>query len=66
MEGDKMEFSDAHKLKELYELYEQPMYRIAYAFLHNKEMAEDAVSDAFAHPLAYTAKTSAHLYMNCR
>lgn len=47
MEGDKMEFSDAHKLKELYELYEQPMYRIAYAFLHNKEMAEDAVSDAF-------------------
>jgi RNA polymerase sigma-70 factor (ECF subfamily) len=35
------------KLKKLYETYEQPMYRIAYAILHNTTQAEDAVSDAF-------------------
>lgn len=35
------------KLKRLYELYEQPMYRVAYAVLHQAEAAEDAVSDAF-------------------
>ncbi|MBR4627569.1 MAG: sigma-70 family RNA polymerase sigma factor [Ruminococcus sp.] len=42
-----MEQNDSRKLEMLYELYEQPMYRIAYAFLHNREQAEDAVSDAF-------------------
>lgn len=35
------------KLRQLYELYEQPMYRIAWAILHQREQAEDAVSDAF-------------------
>ncbi len=35
------------KIKQLYEIYEQPMYRIAYAVLHDSELAEDAVSDAF-------------------
>lgn len=35
------------KIEELYELYEQPMYRIAYAILHNVQQAEDAVHDAF-------------------
>lgn len=35
------------KLQQLYELYEQPMYRIAYAILHHVEQSEDAVSDAF-------------------
>ncbi|MGN0630566.1 MAG: RNA polymerase sigma factor [Ruminococcus sp.] len=35
------------KIKRLYELYEQPMYRIAYAVLHNVQQAEDAVHDAF-------------------
>ena len=34
-------------LRQLYEQYEQPMYRIAYAILHHTEQAEDAVSDAF-------------------
>ncbi len=34
-------------VEELYILYEQPMYRIAYAILHNPEQAEDAVQDAF-------------------
>lgn len=38
---------DQIKLKALYEIYEQPMYRIAYAVLKNPEFAEDAVSDAF-------------------
>ena len=35
------------KLKSLYEIYEQPMYRIAYAVLHDEGLAEDAVSEAF-------------------
>ena len=35
------------QLKLLYDIYEQPMYRIAYAILHHTEQAEDAVSDAF-------------------
>ena len=38
---------DQEKLDKLYALYEQPMYRIAYAILHHTEQAEDAVSDAF-------------------
>ena len=42
-----MEQDDRQKLQRLYELYEQPMYRIAYAFLHDSSQAEDAVSDAF-------------------
>lgn len=42
-----METCDSMKLQKLYELYEQPMYRIAYAVLHNAELAEDAVHDAF-------------------
>lgn len=37
----------SRKVEELYELYEQPMYRIAYAILHNVQQAEDAVHDAF-------------------
>lgn len=35
------------KLNQLYAVYEQPMYRIAYAILHHTQQAEDAVSDAF-------------------
>ncbi|MDE6427135.1 MAG: sigma-70 family RNA polymerase sigma factor [Ruminococcus sp.] len=38
---------DSDKIKAIYELYEQPMYRIAFAVLRNPELAEDAVSDAF-------------------
>lgn len=38
---------ESEKLRLLYELYEQPMYRIAYAVLHDEGLAEDAVSDAF-------------------
>lgn len=38
---------DSDKIKAIYELYEQPMYRIAFAVLRNSELAEDAVSDAF-------------------
>ncbi len=34
-------------IEQLYILYEQPMYRIAYAILHNVEQSEDAVHDAF-------------------
>lgn len=35
------------KLEALYTVYEQPMYRIAYAILHDRMQAEDAVSEAF-------------------
>ncbi len=42
-----MDQNDSLKLQQLYKTYEQPMYRIAYAVLHNSELAEDAVSDAF-------------------
>ncbi len=38
---------DSEKLQRIYEIYEQPMYRIAFAVLRNPELAEDAVSDAF-------------------
>ncbi len=42
-----MDQNDSEKLSILYRLYEQPMYRIAYAVLHDVSLAEDAVSDAF-------------------
>lgn len=39
---------DAHETaEELYALYEQKMYRIAYSILQDTWQAEDAVSDAF-------------------
>lgn len=38
---------EQEKLDHLYNIYEQPMYRIAYAILHHTQQAEDAVSDAF-------------------
>lgn len=42
-----MTIDDSVKLKKLYELYEQSMYRIAFAVLKNEAYAEDAVADAF-------------------
>ena len=42
-----MTYEDSEKLQALYRLYEQPMYRIAYAVLHDSGLAEDAVSDSF-------------------
>lgn len=38
---------ESAKLQRLFEIYEQPMYRIAYAVLKDSAAAEDAVSDAF-------------------
>lgn len=38
---------ESAKLKRLFEIYEQPMYRIAFAVLKDSAAAEDAVSDAF-------------------
>ena len=40
-----MTIKDAEKLQYLYELYEQPMYRIAFAVLRSSSLAEDAVSE---------------------
>lgn len=42
-----MTVEESEKIKLLYEIYEQPMYRIAYAVLNNTACAEDAVSEAF-------------------
>ena len=42
-----MTIEETEKLNFLYYIYEQPMYRIAYAVLHDQGLAEDAVSDAF-------------------
>lgn len=39
--------AEAEKLHKLYEIYEQPMYRVAFSVLKNTSDAEDAVSDAF-------------------
>lgn len=39
--------AETEKLHKLYEIYEQPMYRIAFAVLKNSSDAEDAVSEAF-------------------
>ncbi|MBO5344166.1 MAG: sigma-70 family RNA polymerase sigma factor [Ruminococcus sp.] len=39
--------AETEKLHKLYEIYEQPMYRIAFSVLKNTSDAEDAVSDAF-------------------
>lgn len=42
-----MTHEDSEKIKRIYEIYEQPMYRIAFAVLRRCDLAEDAVSDAF-------------------
>ena len=42
-----MDKNASDKIRRLYELYEQPMYRIAFAVLKRTESAEDAVSEAF-------------------
>ena len=35
--------SAKEKLQTLYQIYEKPMYHIAYAILHHPQQAEDAV-----------------------
>lgn len=45
--GDLMTHEDSEKIKRIYEIYEQPMYRISFAVLKRSDLAEDAVSDAF-------------------
>lgn len=42
-----MTHEESEKLRRLYEIYEQPMFKIAFAVLHDTGLAEDAVSDAF-------------------
>lgn len=42
-----MTHEESEKLERLYKIYEQPMYRIAFAVLRRSDLAEDAVSDAF-------------------
>lgn len=43
----KRRLSDHDKLEQLYLLYEQRMYAIAYGILHQVEQAEDAVQESF-------------------
>ncbi|MDO4863647.1 MAG: sigma-70 family RNA polymerase sigma factor [Ruminococcus sp.] len=42
-----MTHMESEKLRRLYDIYEQPMYRIAYAILGDSGAAEDSVSEAF-------------------
>lgn len=51
-----MQVTDSEKLEALYRLYEKPMYRIAYAVLHQHEQAEDAVHDAFCRVIRHIRK----------
>ena len=53
-----MTYDESEKLKKLYEIYEQPMYRIAYAVLHDEGLAEDAVSEAFIRIMRKLSKFS--------
>lgn len=39
--------TESEKLRRLYDIYEQPMYRIAFAILGDCDAAEDSVSEAF-------------------
>ena len=43
-------------LEEIYRLYEQKMYAIAFAVLQSKEQAEDAVQDSFVKLIPYLPK----------
>ncbi|MBQ6211654.1 MAG: hypothetical protein IJJ57_02015, partial [Ruminococcus sp.] len=56
--GDRMTYDETEKLKKLYSIYEQPMYRIAYAVLHDEGLAEDAVSEAFIRIMRKLSKFS--------
>lgn len=38
---------DCTLLEQLYQLYDQKMYRLAYSILHDQEQAEDVVQDSF-------------------
>ncbi len=42
-----MTSAESEKLRKLYDIYEQPMYRIAFAILGDVGEAEDSVSEAF-------------------
>lgn len=53
-----MTYDETEKLKKLYSIYEQPMYRIAYAVLHDEGLAEDAVSEAFIRIMRKLSKFS--------
>ncbi|EIT84245.1 RNA polymerase sigma factor [Fictibacillus macauensis ZFHKF-1] len=44
MRGSKRDYA---KMEELYTLYEQRVYHVAYAVLHNVQQAEDAVQETF-------------------
>ena len=39
--------NNRERIEQIYQLYEQKMYRIAYSILGNSYDAEDAVQDAF-------------------
>ena len=48
--------SAKEKLQTLYQIYEKPMYHIAYAILHHPQQAEDAVSEAFCRVIRHLDK----------
>ena len=48
--------TDKEKLSALYRLYEKPLYRIAFAVLHDHAQAEDAVSEAFLRVIRHISR----------
>ena len=48
--------TDKEKLEDLYRIYEKPLFRIAYAVLHDHTQAEDAVSEAFCRVIRHIGK----------
>lgn len=53
MEVSSDEKFQKNKLEQLYDIYENKMYCIAYSILNNVEQAEDAVQDAFVKLIPY-------------
>ncbi|EEK74924.1 RNA polymerase ECF-type sigma factor [Bacillus mycoides] len=49
---------DYEKMEELYELYEQKIYYVAYSILNNIQQAEDAVQETFIILFIRTWKSS--------
>ena len=66
--------AEQSKLRTLYEMYRQPMYRAAFAILKEPYLAEDAVHNAFLHAQAHLgsigepgeARTAGYLYILAR
>ena len=53
-------------IEDCYRLYEQKMYYVAFAILHNEEQAEDAVQDAFLKLMKHRVKFDSPRSDDCK